>query len=88
MLDPTMTAWLWCARILGMTALKVPANPVAERAVADVGAEPDLEDGDFDDMTDEERAELEAGIDRGIDDMRAGRLIDGDASFAKLRARR
>ncbi len=38
-------------------------------------------------MTDEERAELEAGLAESIDDMRAGRTVDGPEFLAKLRAR-
>lgn len=82
-----MTKPRWCARILRMTALKVPANPVAERAVADAGAEPDLEEVDFDNMTDEESAELDAALLRAMDDVDAGRMIDAEEVMARLRAR-
>lgn len=70
-----------------MTALKVPANPVAERAVADAGAEPELEEIDFDNMSAEESAELDAALEEGLDDIDAGRMIDAEEVMARLRAR-
>ncbi|NUP13462.1 MAG: hypothetical protein HOW73_46080 [Polyangiaceae bacterium] len=40
-----------------------------------------------DEMTDEERAELDAAILEGLDDVDAGRSVDAEAAIARLRAR-
>jgi hypothetical protein len=41
-----------------------------------------------DDMTPEERAELEAALTESIEEMRAGKTIDGPEFLARLRAER
>ncbi|GMV16833.1 MAG: hypothetical protein AMXMBFR56_50570 [Polyangiaceae bacterium] len=76
-----------------MNALK--AHVVNGRIVVD---EPtDLPDGtelylvrahSDDEMDEEERAELEAAIDEGLDDFEAGRIVDEETIRAKLRAYR
>ena len=43
---------------------------------------------DPDALADDERAELDAAIDEGFEDLRAGRMIDGEAYLADLRSRR
>ena len=43
---------------------------------------------DDDEMDDEERAELEAAIDEGLDDFEAGRIVDEETVRAMLRAHR
>jgi hypothetical protein len=40
-----------------------------------------------DELDDEERAELDAAIHEGLDDLKAGRMVDGDEVIARLRAR-
>ena len=46
-----------------------------------------LDTGD-DDLTREERAELHKSLERGLDDVKAGRLHDADEVLAELRATR
>ncbi|NRA35146.1 MAG: hypothetical protein HRU17_17595 [Polyangiaceae bacterium] len=41
-----------------------------------------------DDLTREERAELHKSLERGLDDVKAGRLHDADEVLAELRATR
>jgi hypothetical protein len=41
--------------------------------------------GDY--LDDDDRRRLHESIERGIDDVRAGRTVDGDTVIAKLRAR-
>ncbi len=40
-----------------------------------------------DDLGDEERRRLHESIDRGLEDVRAGRIVDAEAVLATLRAR-
>jgi len=40
-----------------------------------------------DDLDDEERQRLHASIERGLEDVRAGRTVDAEQVIAKLRAR-
>lgn len=42
--------------------------------------------GDDDEMSAEERAELEAALDESLDDFEAGRVVDGASVRAMLRA--
>jgi hypothetical protein len=41
----------------------------------------------FDDLDDEERTRLHASIERGIEDIKSGRTVDGREVIARLRAR-
>lgn len=43
---------------------------------------------DGDELNDEERAALHASLDAAAEEIRAGRLIDGEQVLAELRARR
>lgn len=51
------------------------------------GAEVELAVVDGDDLDDEERAELHAAIEQGMDDLDAGRSVDAEVILAKIRAR-
>ncbi len=51
------------------------------------GAEVELAVVDGDDLDDEERAELHAAIEQGMDDLDAGRSVDAEVILAKVRAR-
>lgn len=42
---------------------------------------------DADELDDEERAALHASLERGMDDLEAGRSVDADVILAKIRAR-
>jgi len=44
-----------------------------------------IEQGD--ELGDEERVELDRAIHEGLDDLKAGRMVDGDEVIARLRAR-
>ena len=59
----------------------------ATRYASSVTANTDGGDDD-DEMSDEERAEFEGGLDESIDDMRAGKTFDGPEFLARLRAER
>jgi len=48
----------------------------------------DLVPADVDDMSDEERASLDAALAVSIEQMKHGQLLDADEALAKLRARR
>jgi len=48
----------------------------------------DLVPSDVDDMSDEERASLDAALAVSIEQMKHGQLLDADEALAKLRARR
>jgi hypothetical protein len=51
------------------------------------GCEVTLAVVDGDELDDEERAELHRAIERGLDDIDAGRVVDADVVLAELRAR-
>lgn len=51
------------------------------------GCEVELQLVDPDDLDDEERAALNASIERGLADAEAGRVVDAEVVLAKLRAR-
>lgn len=46
-----------------------------------------VEEDDLGDLTPEERSELDAVLDAGIADMRAGRVVEGDEIVRRLLAR-
>jgi predicted transcriptional regulator len=52
------------------------------------GTEVDLVPVAGDDLDDEDRRRLDAAIDRGLDDARAGRTVPADVVLAALRAKR
>lgn len=58
-----------------------------EPAVLPEGAEVELYVVTADGMSDEERAALNASIERGLADAEAGRVVDAEVVLAKLRAR-
>ncbi len=58
-----------------------------EPALLPEGAELELYVVTDDGMSDEERAALNASIERGLADAEAGRVVDADVVLAKLRAR-
>lgn len=76
-----------------MTALKARVRngqlEVDERTSLAEGAEFWLVPANSEDeMTDAERADLEAILDESIDEMRAGKAVDGPEFLARLRAQR
>lgn len=52
------------------------------------GSEVELTVVDDDDFDPEERARLDAALERSVEQARGGQLVDGDAVIQKLRARR
>ncbi|MEQ9318995.1 MAG: hypothetical protein RIF41_07530, partial [Polyangiaceae bacterium] len=92
----TEPAWLNSRRLATMTAMHtepLKARVINGRLVLDAptnlpeGAEVELAVVDGDDLDDEERAELHAAIEQGMDDLDAGRSVDAEVILAKIRAR-
>ncbi len=52
------------------------------------GTEVELTVVDDDDFDPEERARLDAALERSVEQARSGQLVDGDAVIQKLRTRR
>ncbi len=52
------------------------------------GTEVELTVVDDDDFDHEERARLDAALERSVEQARSGQLVDGDVVIQKLRARR
>lgn len=81
-----------CGKVCNMLALK--AKVVNGRFVIDEpaqlpeGAEVQLEVVDGDDLNPQERAQLHAAIEEGLDDSDANRVISAEESLAELRTLR
>ncbi len=71
----------------GRLVLDEPTDLPEGAVVELVRADEALLGDDLDDLDDEERARLHQAIDRGLDDVKAGRTVDAAQVIQELRAR-